>query len=191
MNDLENWAYVVGLALGDGNLSNSNGRAVRLRISCDTKYPNLIQQIIIALKQLLPNNKVHTIKRGKTNCLDVSCYSNQLEGLLGWKVGLGSKYKQRVSVPTKIKRNKKLAIACLRGLFQTDGTIYNDRGYIMAMFVTTIPNLKSDVLEMIDNLGFKPHCYKILQENPKKTRYNIRISKNTEEFIKAIELVKN
>jgi len=32
-------AYIVGLALGDGNLSNPNGRAVRLRITCDKKYP--------------------------------------------------------------------------------------------------------------------------------------------------------
>src|SRR3989338_9217420 len=38
-------AYVVGLSLGDGNLSNPNGRAVRLRITCDKKYPNLIQNI--------------------------------------------------------------------------------------------------------------------------------------------------
>jgi hypothetical protein len=34
--------YVIGLAIGDGNLSNPNGRAVRLRIACDTKFPALI-----------------------------------------------------------------------------------------------------------------------------------------------------
>ena len=32
-------AYVIGLALGDGNLSKPGPRAVRLRISCDNKYP--------------------------------------------------------------------------------------------------------------------------------------------------------
>ena len=34
-------AYVIGLALGDGNLSNPNGKATRLRITCDKKYPFL------------------------------------------------------------------------------------------------------------------------------------------------------
>ena len=38
-------AYVVGVAIGDGNLSNPNGRAVRLRITCDKKYPALIARI--------------------------------------------------------------------------------------------------------------------------------------------------
>jgi hypothetical protein len=41
--DSELHAYVLGLAIGDGNLSNPNGRAVRLRITCDTKYPILIK----------------------------------------------------------------------------------------------------------------------------------------------------
>ncbi len=190
MTDLENWAYVVGLALGDGNLSNPNGRAVRLRITCDTKYPSLIIKISEALQRLLPNNKVGKIKK-KGNCLDVYCYSNTLEGLVGWKVGLGPKFKQRVRVPIKIKTDRKLTIACLRGLMQTDGSIYNDRGYIMVMFVTIIPELAEDVVEMIKNLGFLPHCYKILIKRPSQDRYNIRISKDTEEFIKTIKLIKD
>lgn len=33
-----NTAYIIGVAIGDGNLSNSNGRAVRLRVTCDNKY---------------------------------------------------------------------------------------------------------------------------------------------------------
>lgn len=35
--DKRNLAYVIGIAFGDGNLSNPNGRAVRLRVSCDKK----------------------------------------------------------------------------------------------------------------------------------------------------------
>ena len=55
--DSELHAYVVGLAIGDGNLSNPNGRAVRLRITCDTKYPALIARIRSALERLLPRTK--------------------------------------------------------------------------------------------------------------------------------------
>ncbi len=75
---------MVGLVIGDGNLSNSNGRAVRLRITCDDKYPLLKVRIVEALKQLLPKNKVSEYKR-KANCTYVYCYSNSLEEILGWK----------------------------------------------------------------------------------------------------------
>ena len=40
-------AYVIGLAIGDGGLSNPNGRAVRLRITCDIKYPLLIEKYFL------------------------------------------------------------------------------------------------------------------------------------------------
>ncbi len=101
-------AYVIGLALGDGNLSNPNGRAVRLRISCDTKYPNLIIKIKNSLQALFPNSKVGLVKR-KYNCVDVSCYSNFWPEIIGWKVG-GTKYFQEVDVPGWIKNNKVYSI---------------------------------------------------------------------------------
>ena len=43
--DKNSLAYIIGVALGDGNLSNPNGRAVRLRITCDIKYPKIISEI--------------------------------------------------------------------------------------------------------------------------------------------------
>lgn len=38
-------SYIVGLAIGYGNLSNPNGRATRLSITCDKKYPKFIGHI--------------------------------------------------------------------------------------------------------------------------------------------------
>ncbi len=72
---LETLAFVVGVALGDGNLSNPNGRAVRLRVTCDVKYKRVIEDIQSAIAVLMPHNKVSIIKRTE-NCVDVSCYSN-------------------------------------------------------------------------------------------------------------------
>ncbi len=48
--------------MGDGNLSNPNGRAVRLRVTCDLKYPGILERIQLAIKKLLPKNKVSIIK---------------------------------------------------------------------------------------------------------------------------------
>jgi len=187
-------AYVIGLAIGDGNLSNPNGRAVRLRITCDTKYPALIKKIIKSIQEILPENKVSMINRAKTY-IDISCYSNKWENLLGWKAKNGSKFIQKVNIPDWIKNERKFKIACLRGLFETDGAIYSDRGYQMAILTTVIPSLAKSVEEIISSLGFAPHKYKI---NPKhnsptkniKTTYHIRISKDASKFIKLIGINK-
>jgi len=182
-------AYLIGLAIGDGNLSNPNGRATRLRITCDTKYPNLIKNIVYTLEELFPNNKV-SIVRKSGNCVDISCYSNKLERLLGWKADLGSKYQQKVSVPEWIMGDREFTISCLQGLFETDGSVYEDRGYTMVNFVTIIPKLSKNVLDMIVSLGFKPNL-QIFKPKTGKLKHTVRISKNAKEFIKTIPLEKN
>ena len=179
-------AYVVGVAIGDGNLSNPNGRAVRLRITCDAKYPNLIQEIKKSIQLIFPSNKVSLVNRADTY-LDISCYSNQWEKLLGWKVGRGSKVEQNVTVPDWIKDDVELSRFCLKGLIETDGSIYIDRGYKMVNFVTVIPSLANDVLEMIRRSGFQPHLYQVSHSQAsQKDKYTVRVSKNTDKFIELI-----
>lgn len=180
-------AYLVGLAIGDGNLSNPNGRAVRLRITCDNKYPKLKESVVKILQETMPDNKVSIVKR-KQNCCDVSCYSNKWEELLGWKAKGGSKHKQNVHIPKWIMNNKKYSIECLRGLIQTDGSIYSDRGYLMVNFVTIIPKLAEDVMKIIEKLNFYPNLNIIKTKSAAK--HTIRISKKTAEFIKLIKLKK-
>ena len=180
-------AYMIGVALGDGNLSNPNGRAVRLRISCDKKYPKLLAHIKKSLRLLLPENNVHVIERGI--CADVAVYSNQLTKLIGYQWDAGPKDDQNVCVPLWIMDNVCYGRECLRGLLQTDGCIYTDRGYRMVSFVNTGHRLAMDVSIIMENLGHAPNIQKIFQENG-KIRYTVRISKNTESFIKDIGLWK-
>jgi len=188
-------SYIIGLAIGDGNLSNPNGRATRLRITCDKKYPLLIKRIVNSLQELLPDNKVSLVIR-KENCIDVSVYSNHLEKVVGWQVGKGSKFTQKVSIPNWIKQNMKYKINCLKGLIETDGSIYFDRGYKMIMFTTIIPKLAEDAYNSIISLGFKPHLYKIKRKTNKynfnqKIVYRVRLSKNVSEFLKIVHPEKN
>lgn len=187
--DKENLAYVIGVALGDGNLSNPNGRAVRLRITCDARYKNLIERICLAVQKVLPRNKVSLVDRTNLGAVDVSCYSNEWENLLGWKAKGGSKHIQGVSIPRWIKQSRQLSIECLRGLLETDGSIYEDRGYLMVNFVTVIPNLAEDVMGMISELGFQPHLAKFASRN--KDKYTVRISKHSKDFIKLLNLKKD
>ncbi|KKS65634.1 MAG: hypothetical protein UV67_C0001G0011 [Parcubacteria group bacterium GW2011_GWC1_43_12] len=187
-NYKNNLAYIIGVSIGDGNLSNPNNRAVRLRITCDLKYKSVISEISNSLKQIFPNNKVSLVKR-KDNCVDISCYSNKLEEILNWKAKEGSKFKQKVRVPNWVKENRSFTIKCLKGLFETDGSIYFDRKYKMANFVTTIPDLSQDIQEMIQSIGFK-HSLQLYKSDNKKTKYTIRITKDIDNFIKTININK-
>lgn len=180
-------SYIIGVALGDGNLSNPNGRATRLRITCDKKYLKLAYHIKTSLERLLPENKTSFVDR-KKNYLDISCYSNYWERMLGWEVGKGRKIEQAISVPRWIKKDRRYIKNCLRGLLQTDGSIYNDRGYAMVNFVNHSKNLARDVASMITTLGYKPNTQELKTKSGIK--YTVRVSKNTNKFIKEIKLWK-
>lgn len=180
-------AYIIGVSLGDGNLSNPNGRAVRLRISCDKKYPNLITHIKENLEVLFPNNKVSLVNRERYNATDISCYSNKLEKMLGWKVG--SKKSQVVSIPKWILDSEKYSRECLRGLLQTDGSLYKDRNYSMVNFTTIIKPLSENVMNILESLDYKPQIRKVLFKG--KFAYVIRVSKNVSDLVKDIDLWKN
>jgi len=179
-------AYIVGLAIGDGNLSNPNGRAVRLRISCDKKYPELKEYIKQSLAIFFSNNKVSEINR--KGCVDIYVYSNKLEDLLGWKAKGGSKAKQQVSIPSWILKNKIYTKECLRGLLQTDGSIYQDRGYVMVNFTSIIESLAITVHKIISDFGYAPQVRKVCRNG--FTIYIVRVSKNTDKFIKEINFWK-
>ncbi|PIR41111.1 MAG: hypothetical protein COV31_03140 [Candidatus Yanofskybacteria bacterium CG10_big_fil_rev_8_21_14_0_10_46_23] len=172
--------------MGDGNLSNPNGRAIRLRITCDKKYPQLIKNFQKVIKKVLPNNKISLIKRDG-GCLDISCYSNKWPKILGWKPG--PKASQISGIPNWIKSDKKYLTHCLKGLIETDGCIYKDRGYKMIGFTSTIENLSKDVFYGMATLGFKPRIYKV--KLPKKlARFNVRLAKNVEMFINLVGPIK-
>ncbi|MFA6076692.1 MAG: LAGLIDADG family homing endonuclease [Candidatus Paceibacterota bacterium] len=178
----------MGIALGDGNLSNPNGRAVRLRITCDKKYPLIVENIIKNLKIIFTQNKISITDR--VNALDICIYSNDLEKILGWGAKGGSKIKQKVGVPSWIKENKVYRKECLRGLFQTDGSIYSDRGYKMVNFTSVCYTLIRDIEDMLQEIGFAIKARKVLDIKKNRVKYIIRISKNVEKFIKIINFWK-
>jgi len=184
-------SYIIGLAIGDGNLSNPNGRATRLRITCDKKYPLLIKKVAGSLQLLFPQNKIG-ISDYNRGYLNISIYSNLLEQIIPWKTGRGSKFAQKVSIPEWIKENRKYKINCLKGLIETDGSIYYDRGYKMMIFTTIIPKLANDFYEAVVSLGFNPHLYKIKRKDDpryinQQIVYHIRLSKNVNEFLKLVK----
>jgi len=184
-----NTAYLIGVALGDGNLSNPNGRATRLRVFCDKKYPNIIERIKISMKTMLPDNSVNTSVRG--NCVTVYCYSNKLETILGWNAMDGSKFAQKARVPPWIFESDIFMRRCLKGLIETDGSVFKDRGYTHVNFTTTIPELALDVENMIERLGYIHSIQRIDEGMPKKIKYVIRVCKRSKDFIDELDIDKS
>lgn len=170
-------AYIVGVALGDGNLSCPNGRATRLRITCDTRYPEVADEIIKSLNQLFPHNKVSRVKpRG--GCFDISVYSNKLNDWIPWRVGHGSKIVQCVTVPEWILLNEEYSKHCLRGLIQTDGCVYVDRGYRMVNFTNNSKELAQSVHELLTQLKYRPRL--ICVSNGGFRKYTTRVARKVE-----------
>lgn len=183
----EKLAYLIGIALGDGNLSNPNGRAVRLRISCFSGYPKIADEIKHAIQTVLPQNKISIVQR-QGRCFDISVYSNKLEAWMPWEVGKGSKIAQSADVPDWILADSKFSKACLRGLIQTDGCIYIDRGYQMVNFTNNIEILALTVRGMMEDIGFEPNFSKIL--NGKNFKYTVRLSRDAKRFLRVLRLYK-
>jgi DNA-binding transcriptional regulator WhiA len=176
-------AYIIGVALGDGNLSNPSGRGIRLRITCDARYPKLAVHITHACSKLFPDNKIGIINRGTS--VDVSLYSNQLPSLLGYSWDHGPKNTQNIRIPPWIYRRRASSIACLRGLLQTDGSLYVDRGYQMINFTNTAEKLSMGVFRIMRMLGYFPQLRTVQQPNA-KTKYIIRLSKDVDQFVRQI-----
>lgn len=183
-------AYIVGVALGDGNLSCPNKRAIRLRITCDLVYPLLIEEIVAALQKIFPNNKVSICKMKKGTYIDISVYSNTLKDLMPWEFGKGSKFAQQAHVPQWILKHKSYLKNCLKGLLQTDGSIYYDRNYIMVNFTNLTKPLVDDVYNMITTLGYRPRLYSSKQKNG-NIKHVVRLSRNVQSFLNEIKLRKN
>jgi DNA-binding transcriptional regulator WhiA len=182
-------AYVVGVALGDGNLSNPNGRATRLRITCSSSYPKLAREIIENIQILLPHNKISIVRvPHKNTYFNISVYSNKLNEWMPWKVGRGSKLQQRAHVPAWIQKDKKLSKECLRGLLQTDGSIYQDRGYLMVNFTNHVQPLAKDVSVMLTRTGFSSSTSQVISGTGVK--YCVRVARDTQKLLDTLKLYK-
>ena len=109
--------------------------------------------------------------------------------MMPWQVGKGTKQMQQVRVPEWIKDDPIYTAECLRGLLQTDGSMYRDRGYLMVNFTNHSFPLARDVYEMLITLGFRP-TLSTASVSPNK-KYTVRIARNSDQLIKRISLYKN
>lgn len=66
------YAYLLGLYLGDGNISRAR-KIWRLRITLDRKYPSIVQRCREAMAAVMPGRHAGIV--GRVGCVDVSMHS--------------------------------------------------------------------------------------------------------------------
>ncbi len=113
-------AEFTGVMLGDGGMTRYQ---LKITLNCDTDsaYAHFLENLIEELFDIKP------IKRIRRNCraLDLEISRSNLVKFCSEKLGLkiGNKVRQQADIPRWILGKDFLKIACLRGLFDTDGTV--------------------------------------------------------------------
>ncbi|MEU7065937.1 helix-turn-helix domain-containing protein [Streptomyces sp. NPDC046161] len=94
--DQEAYAYLLGLYLGDGHISLYSGHRVpSLMITCDDKWPGLMDHAERATRLTFPDNKVCRVRR--TGCHNIKVYSMHLACLFP-QHGPGKKHERRIAL---------------------------------------------------------------------------------------------
>lgn len=130
------YAYLLGLYLGDGCISAGRRHVYRLRIFLDLKYPKIIEACVATMSRVVPDNKVNQLKRAgsyavsdEPSNVEVSAYSKSWPCLFP-QHGPGAKHTRRIWLAAW---QGELAQRCseelLRGLIHSDGCRFtNNRG---------------------------------------------------------------
>ncbi|OKI55956.1 hypothetical protein [Streptomyces sp. MJM1172] len=132
--DTEAYAYTLGLYLGDGHISHYAGHRVpTLRITCDNKWPGLMDSAEKAMRRVFPYNRV--CRASKVGCHDLKMSSKHLTCLFP-QHGPGRKHERRIVLEDWQQEIVDAhPWAFLRGLIHSDGcritnwTVRNGKRY--------------------------------------------------------------
>lgn len=153
-------AEFFGIMLGDGGMSEYQA-TVTLHSIDDFEYSTFIIKTIEKLFKYTPS----IIFRKNTPVL-VLCMSRiqlvQFLHVLG--LPIGNKINQNIDIPHWIKHRKDFAISCVRGLIDTDGSVFSHHylskarsySYKKLSFTSASPLLLESVAHILKELGMKP-----------------------------------
>ena len=180
-------AEFYGIMLGDGNLTKIKGYKVgtyQIRIVGDSRYDkeyllNYVKPLIESLFRI----NINSYEYKTQNALSLTATGRELVKFLeekGFKPG--NKIDNALTIPSWIAMSKKYLIACLRGLYDTDGGVYRltNQNSIQIGFKAFNRALLEDVRIGLVSLDINPS--RIINEN------EIRITKKSElrKFLKRI-----
>lgn len=159
-------AELVGIILGDGNIHLfKRGKKIgtyALRICGHRNYDfDYLTNFVASLLQKLFHIKPKFFIPKSSNALLVNIYSKELAVFLS-EIGLkiGNKIVNHSEIPPWVRENHIFLQACLRGLIDTDGSVFRmskrDPNLIRIAFKSHNPILLRQVREAFMQLGYNP-----------------------------------
>lgn len=166
-------AEAFGILLGDGGIS-SRQVYITLNAIADKKYAVFVESLFKKLFKI--EVRRYKRSRGDNTIILAMSATNLVEFLVQKGLSVGNKVKQQVGVPGWISANRSYGIACVRGLMDTDGGIFNHRykvngkkySYKKLCFGNRSVPILNFVKNELENLGFNPK----MRENRHVWLYN-------------------
>ena len=155
-------AEFCGIVLGDGGITDYQV-TITLNLKDDAKYAVFVVRLCEKLFGFSPGIYIRKEDNTKTILLsriEVVRFLTKRMGLIK-----GNKVKHQISIPHWIMTKKSYQVACLRGLVDTDGSVFTHRyivngkqyAYKKLSFTSASEPLKNDVYKILKVLGMKPH----------------------------------
>lgn len=160
-------AELCGIILGDGNLSEfkkgKKMRAYSLRIAGDSNKDR--EYLMFFVKPLIENLfKIKTWDYNSKRCKGLYINADGIklvEFIKSIGIHSGNKIKNNQKIPDWILNNEQFLKFCIRGLFDTDGSVYRmskqDPNLLRISIKSYIPNLYENILISLKKLKFNPH----------------------------------
>jgi hypothetical protein len=88
---------LLGIYLGDGTISRGRKGIWRLRVFQDTRYPQIVGEIVRGMIAVMPQNRVRVTRRGATNCVEIGSGSKSWPCLFP-QAGPGRKHERKIEL---------------------------------------------------------------------------------------------
>lgn len=143
--ELAEW---FGIVLGDGGITKYQ-ITVSFNATDDSEYFEYVKRLVYRLFRVRPLERY----RETHNCSEIIISSVELvDAMVRAGLHVGSKKRSLSKIPDWILGNRHFALACVRGLFDTDGCIYAEKHYYKERiyiyprmsFVSAISSLRED-----------------------------------------------
>ena len=92
------YAYLLGIYLGDGTVLRHLKGVWSLRVYQDTRYPGIIEEIAVAMASVMPASSVHISPRYREqNCAEIASYSKSWPCVFP-QTGPGRKHERKIEL---------------------------------------------------------------------------------------------
>lgn len=154
------FAEFIGIMMGDGGISKRQ-ITITLHHIDDLLYSRFVARLMKKLFGIMPS--IYHDAQDSVNNLVIS-RSGLVQYLHTLGLPIGNKVKQRFDMPSWIKRNRRFRIACVRGLVDTDGSVFTHRykvngkwySYKKLSFASSSPPLRKTVFDILKEVGLHP-----------------------------------